>query len=100
MRFVRSRMPEVVLEQLQHVGFGVAYKPCVTRGHNHHGNLRIGGSLGSDRHNVVGSVHAGYEHSYSLRKGWQVYWQVKSDLMIGGNDLFRTGVVIGVKLPN
>ena len=80
-------------------GLGVAYKPCVTRGRNHHGNLRIGGSLGSDRHNVVGSVHAGYEHSYSLRKGWQVYWQVKSDLMIGGKDLFRTGVVIGVKLP-
>jgi len=24
---------------------------------------------------------------------------VKSDLMIGGEDLFRTGVVIGVKLP-
>lgn len=80
-------------------GLGVAYKPCVTRGRNHHGNLRIGGSLGSDRHGVVGGVHAGYEHSYSLRKGWQVYWQVKSDLMIGGEDLFRTGVVIGVKLP-
>ena len=78
---------------------GVAYKPCVTRGRNHHGNLRIGGSLGSDRHGIVGGTHAGYEHSYSLRKGWQVYWQVKSDLMIGGKDLFRTGVVIGVKLP-
>lgn len=42
-------------------GLGVAYKPCVTRGRNHHGNLRIGGSLGSDRHGVVGGVHAGYE---------------------------------------
>lgn len=28
--------------------FGVAYKPCVTRGRNHYGSLRIGASGGSD----------------------------------------------------
>lgn len=78
---------------------GAAYKPCVVRGKNHHGNLRLGGSLGSDRHHLLGGIHAGYEHSYSLRKGWQVYWQVKTDLMISGRDLFRTGVAIGVKIP-
>lgn len=80
-------------------GVGAAYKPCVTRGKNHHGNLRLGGSLGSDREHLVGGIHAGYEHSYSLRKGWQLFWQVKTDLMISGRDLFRTGVVIGVKIP-
>lgn len=78
---------------------GAAYKPCVVRGRNHYGSFRFGGSLGSDTHRVLGGVHAGYEHNYRLRSGWQVYWQVKSDLMIKGKDLFRTGIVLGVKLP-
>ena len=65
----------------------------------HKQELRFGGSLGSDTHRVLGGVHAGYEHNYRLRGGWQVYWQVKSDLMIKGKDLFRTGIVLGVKLP-
>lgn len=78
---------------------GVAYKPCVNRGWNHYGNFRFGGSLGSDTHKVLGGIHAGYEHNYRLRGGWKLYWQVKSDLMIKGKDLFRTGVVLGIKLP-
>ena len=78
---------------------GAAYKPCVVRGRNHYGSFRFGGSLGSDTHKVLGGIHAGYEHNYRLRGGWQLYWQVKSDLMIKGKDLFRTGVVLGVKLP-
>lgn len=78
---------------------GAAYKPCVVRGRNHYGSFRFGGSLGSDTHRFLGGVHAGYEHNYRLRGGWQVYWQVKSDLMIKGKDLFRTGIVLGVKLP-
>lgn len=78
---------------------GAAYKPCVVRGRNHYGSFRFGGSLGSDTHRVLGGVHAGYEHNYRLHGGWQVYWQVKSDLMIKGKDLFRTGIVLGVKLP-
>ncbi len=80
-------------------GLGAAYKPCVVRGRNHHGNFRFGASLGSDTHKVLGGIHVGYEHSYVLRGGWQLYWQVKSDFMIKGRDLFRTGVAIGVKLP-
>ena len=78
---------------------GVAYKPCIVRGRNHYGNFRFGGSLGSDTHKVLGGIHAGYEHNYRLKGGWQLYWQVKTDLMIKGEDLFRTGVALGVKLP-
>lgn len=78
---------------------GAAYKPCVSRGKNRYGSFRLGGSLGSDSHQVIGGIHAGYEHNYRLRGGWQLYWQVKSDLMINGNDLFRTGIVLGIKLP-
>jgi hypothetical protein len=78
-------------------GVGVAYKPCVARGRNNHGNLRIGASLGSDRSDVLGGVHVGYEHSYTVSRKVDLFWQVKSDLMIGGEDLFRTGAVIGIK---
>ena len=58
-------------------GLGFANKPCVVRGCNHFVN----------------------EHNYMLHSGWVLYWQVKSDVMINGQDLFRTGVVLGFKIP-
>lgn len=80
-------------------GLGIAYKPCVYRGMNSYGSMRIGGSAGSDRHDAVGWVNLGYEHDYALRAGWHLFWQVKTDVSISGRDLFRTGVVLGFKLP-
>ena len=77
----------------------VAYKPCMTRGRNHYGSLRIGASAGSDTNKFLGGLHLGYEHNYVLRAGWTLYWQVKSDVMIKGADVLRAGVVLGVKLP-
>ena len=67
---------------------GIAYKPCVVRGRNHHGNLQM-----------IGAAHIGYEHTYALRNGFQVFWQIKEDVVLRGEDLFRTGVALGVKLP-
>lgn len=78
---------------------GIAYKPCVSRGRNHHGNARLGVSGGSDRYRFVGGIHVGYEHSYALRYGWQLFFQVKEDVVIRGEDLFRTGLAVGVKVP-
>ena len=80
-------------------GVGIAYKPCVYRTKNTYGCLRIGGSVGSDTKEVVGWANVGYEHCYALRHGWQLFWQVKTDVCINGKDLFRTGVAIGFKLP-
>ena len=80
-------------------GFGVAYKPCVVRGRNHFGNLRIGASGGSDTKKFLAGIHLGYEHNYVLRSGWVFFWQVKGDVMIKGADLLRAGVGLGVKLP-
>lgn len=80
-------------------GVGCAYKPAVVRTRNTTGNLRLGASIGSDRHEVLGGVHVGYEHNYALRNGMTLFWQVKSDLVINGKDLFRTGVAIGIKFP-
>lgn len=91
--------PESFWKNYRSYGFGAAYKPCVSRGRNHHGNLRIGASAGSDTERFLGGIHLGYEHNYALRSGWTLYWQVKSDLMIKGEDLLRTGIVLGFKIP-
>ena len=80
-------------------GVGVAYKPCVFRGKNSYGALRLGGSIGSDTHEFVGWVNAGYEHNFVLHHGIKLFVQAKTDLAINGLDLFRTGVSIGVKFP-
>lgn len=78
---------------------GFAYKPCVTRGRNHHGNIRIGMSGGSDLHKFVGVGSLGYEHTFNLYNGWSVFFQVKEDVTMRGKNLFRTGGAIGVKIP-
>lgn len=43
--------PESFWRNYRTYGFGVAYKPCVVRGRNHYGNLRIG--AGRERHEQV-----------------------------------------------
>ena len=78
---------------------GLAYKPCVVRGRNHHGNMRIGVSGGSDLHKFVGVGTLGYEHTFNLYNGWSVFFQVKEDVTMRGQDLFRTGGSIGIKIP-
>ena len=44
--------PESFWRNYRSYGFGVAYKPCMTRGRNHYGSLRIGASAGSDMNKV------------------------------------------------
>lgn len=78
---------------------GAAYKPCVVRGRNKHGNLRIGAFLGSDLDKVIGGGTLGYEHSYALRHGFEFFWKIKEDIVIGGKDAFRTGAELGLKIP-
>lgn len=91
--------PESFWKNYRTWGIGAAYKPCVIRGRNHYGNLRMGASGGSNTHKFVAGIHLGYEHNYVLRSGWTFYWQVKNDVIIKGADLFRTGIALGIKLP-
>ena len=42
---------------------------------------------------LIGTAPVSYTHL------WKLFWQVKTDVMIKGEDLFRTGIVLGVKLP-
>ena len=82
-------------------GLGVAYKPCVWRSRNEHGNLRLGASCGSNTHDVLAGLHVGYEQHWALRSGWAIYCQIKCDIMLPNRqDLFREGLCVGVKLPN
>ena len=78
---------------------GFAYKPMVCRSRNTTGHMRFGASIGSDTDHVIGGIHIGYEHDYTLRNGIVLFWQCKSDLMPGGKDLFRTGASLGIKFP-
>lgn len=79
---------------------GLFYKPCVSRGRNHHGNLRIGASGGSDLTDFVGGIHVGYEHTFALKGGWELFFQVKEDAVLPkSSDVYRTGVMFGFKVP-
>lgn len=78
---------------------GIAYKPCVSRGRNWHGNARIGVLVGSDTDKLIGGGTVGYEHTFALRGGWELFFLLKSDVIIRGEDLFRTGAELGFKLP-
>lgn len=80
-------------------GVGVTYKPCVYIGKNNYGNLRLGGSVGSDTNECVGWVDAGYEHDFVLYNGIRLFCQIKTDIAINGLDQFRTGVSVGIKVP-
>jgi len=47
----------------------------------------------------VGGVHVGYEHSYALKGGWELFFQVREDVIISSGLQWRTGIAGGVKLP-
>lgn len=81
-------------------GIGLAYKPCIIRSRNKYGSMRIGASAGSNTEKFLAGLHFGYEQNYVLRHGWQLYWQAKVDVMIPNReDVFRTGITIGLKIP-
>ncbi len=77
---------------------GIAYKPAVHIGRNNVGRLRLGAQCGSDTKDVIGGVTLGYEHSYAVKGSFQLYWNVRTDIMIEGEDLFRTGVSVGFRI--
>ena len=81
-------------------GVGAAWKPCVYRARNRYGSARIGVSLGAAPTDFLAGIHAGWQHSYALRRGWQFYWQAGVDLMLPKrDDLIRVGAGIGIKTP-
>ena len=81
-------------------GVGAAWKPCLYRARNRYGSARIGVSLGAAPTDFLAGIHAGWQHSYALKGGWQFFWQAGVDLMLPKrDDLFRAGAGIGVKLP-
>lgn len=77
---------------------GIAYKPAVHIGRNNVGRLRIGVLGGSDKSKFVGGGTVGYEHTYQLKGGFQLFWNVRTDVMARGEDLFKTGISVGARI--
>ncbi len=81
-------------------GVGAAWKPCVFRARNRYGSARIGVSLGAAPTDFLAGIHAGWQHSYALRRGWQFYWNAGVDVMPPRrDDLSRFGAGVGIKMP-
>ncbi len=81
-------------------GVGAAWKPCLFRAKNRYGSARIGVSIGAAPTDFLAGIHAGWQHSYALKRGWQFYWQAGVDVILPRrDDLFRAGAGIGLKLP-
>ncbi len=81
-------------------GAGAAWKPCVVRSRNNYGSVRLAAMLGAAPRDFSAGLTAGYQHSYVLRGGWQLYWQGGVTLTLPRRgDLFGVAAGIGVKMP-
>ena len=83
---------------------GAAYKPCVTRSRNTHGNLRLGAAFGGRKYKEEDAkfqavLLAGFEQSFNLRHGWQLFYQIRTDMMPGNSDFIKVGATLGMKIP-
>lgn len=81
-------------------GAGAAWKPCVVRSRNNYGSLRLAAMLGAAPKEFSAGLTAGYQHSWVLRGGWQLYWQGGVTLTLPRRgDLFFVSTGVGVKMP-
>ena len=81
-------------------GAGTAWKPCVVRSRNNYGSLRLAAMLGAAPKEFSAGLTAGYQHSWVLRGGWQLYWQGGVTLTLPRRgDLFGVSTGVGVKMP-
>ncbi len=81
-------------------GCGAAWKPCVVRSRNNYGSLRLAAMLGAAPKEFSAGLTAGYQHSWVLRGGWQLYWQGGVTLILPKRgDLFGVSTGVGVKMP-
>ena len=81
-------------------GAGAAWKPCMVRSRNNYGSLRLAAMLGAAPRDFSAGLIAGYQHSWALRGGWQLYWQGGVTLTLPKRgDLFGVSTGVGVKMP-
>ena len=81
-------------------GCGAAWKPCVVRSRNNYGSLRLAAMLGAAPKEFSAGISTGYQHSWVLRGGWQLYWQGGVTLILPKRgDLFGVSTGVGVKMP-
>ena len=78
---------------------GGAYKPCVKRGRNSFGRLRVGADLGTNTRHFMLGVELGYEHVWTLRSGVQIVFEQKNEFNFWAKPTFINGFTAGVRLP-
>lgn len=78
---------------------GFAYKKQVRQYKN--GNLRLTGGVyvGSDKGNVFFGAELGLEYNYVFSNNWVFTVTEKNNFNFLHGDLFRNGLMVGVKIP-
>lgn len=78
---------------------GVIYKHRLAKFKN--GNLRILGGVnaGAERKEFFFGVEAGFEYNYVFKNDWEFSVTQKNTVNFPHGDLFRNGLLVGVKIP-
>ncbi|GHT53638.1 hypothetical protein FACS189451_03810 [Bacteroidia bacterium] len=78
---------------------GLAYKPTLLRGKNTSLKMRGGAALGVNKNGFECGIDLGLEYSYSFKNRWKIFVWQKNDVVFWTRDHWRTGILIGVKIP-
>lgn len=78
---------------------GYAFKPLIARNKNVAFNLRLGGSIGTDTEDFIGSLNAGFELNLFTRSGAVLFLREKNQLVFFSRSQWRIGLLAGIKLP-
>lgn len=80
-------------------GGGVEYKWALTQGRNSALRLVAGAELGSYRRDIFTAAEANFEWFYSFYNGIQLSITQKNQFSLLNGDMFRNGLLIGIKIP-
>ena len=83
----------------QNFMIGYAFKPLIARNKNVALNLRLGGSIGTDTEDFIGSLSAGFELNFFTRSGAILFLREKNQLVFFDNSKWRIGLLAGIKIP-
>lgn len=81
------------------LSIGGAYKPCVHRGRNSFGRVRMGADLGTNTRNFVLGFELGYEYVWTLRSGVQLAIIQKNEVNFWAKPTWKNGLQVGVRVP-
>lgn len=78
---------------------GALYKLRLKKFKNSNFRLRAGALCGADKGNVFCGVELGFEYNHIFKNQWQLSLIQKNNVNFVHGDLFRNGLMIGLKIP-